>query len=103
MCKKNLLTKQKKLMGGLGKIGPFIEGTLSTSYRICGNKGCRACASGAKHPAMFFTWKEEKATKSLYVPVSRWKEAKIYSSNYKKLKKTIRKLSDLQKKILKSD
>lgn len=103
MNKKNLLTKQKKLMDELNHVGPFIEGTLSTSYRVCGNKGCRACADGDKHPAMFFTWKEEKTTKSLYVPVSRWKEAKLYSANYKKLKKTIRKLSDLQKKILRSD
>lgn len=103
MNKKKLLIKHKKIRDELRLTGPFIEGNLSTSYRICGNKGCRACADGEKHPAMFFTWKEEKTTKSLYVPVSRWKEAKFYSANYKRLKKTIRKLSDLQKKILRSD
>lgn len=102
MRKKKLLIRHKKLANELKLIGPFIEGNLSTSYRKCGNKGCRACADGKNHPAMFFTWKEEKTTKSLYVPVSRWKEAAIYSANYKKLKKTIRKLSDLQKKILRS-
>lgn len=103
-CNKKIVAmakRRKMMLRGLAKAGPFIEGSLTTVLRICGKKGC-ACERGKKHPAMFFTWKKDQVTQTLYVPVARQKLARECSRNYKKLKKMLRKLSDLQKKLLKT-
>lgn len=102
MIKKNLIKKQKKLTKKLVGLIPFIEGSLTTTYRTCNSTGC-ACQRGQKHPSMFFTWKENKVTKSLYVPTEKQSLALECQKNYKKLKSVIKLLSDLQKQILKSD
>jgi hypothetical protein len=91
--------RRKKLMKKLAQVGPFIEGSLTVTPRMCGTKGC-ACHHGKKHLAMYFTWKEDKKTKSLYVPVDRQKEARVMTGNYKKLKIILKILSNLNKKIL---
>lgn len=98
---KNLQKRHEKMVQKLGGVGPFIEGTLTTIYIVCKSKGC-ACQRGQKHPSMRLTWKENKITKALYIPVAKRKQAIIYSKNYKKLKTLIRKISDLQKVMLKS-
>jgi hypothetical protein len=95
--------KQKQLIRSLSQVGPVVEGTLSTVRRICGNPGCRCRTNPAqKHPAMFLTWKENQKTQTLYVPVRHVKEAELWSKNYKRLKKQIRKVSDFHKKLLRS-
>ena len=97
----NLIKKQKRLFLKLARIGPFIEGSLNTVERICGKELCRCMKDGKKHLAMLFTWKEKKITKTVYVPVSKHKEARLYNENYKKLKKIIKYISQNQKKLLK--
>jgi hypothetical protein len=57
---------------------------------------------GKKHQAMYLTWKEEKKTKALYIPVAYKKEAEIWSANYKKLKKQIKDFCDFYKTLLKT-
>ena len=91
----------QKLTKTMAEIGPFIEGSLSVTLRMCGSKNC-PCQRGHKHSAMYLTWKEERKTRSLYVPVSRQKEALAMSENYKKLKTIIRKISEINKMILTS-
>jgi len=100
--KKYLINQRKKLMKKLHKIGPFIEGSLTKVKRICGGKGC-GCGSNPKkkHPAMFITWKDKNKTQALYVPVTLWKEAKTWNKNYKLHKKISKKISDIQKELLK--
>jgi len=51
---------------------------------------------------MFLTWKENQKTQTLYIPVAHLKEAELWSKNYKRLKKQIRKVSDFHKKLLRS-
>lgn len=95
--------KQKMLIRSLSQVGPIVEGTLSTVRRICGTPGCRCRTNPAKkHPAMFLTWKENQKTQTLYIPVAHLKEAELWSKNYKRLKKRIRKVSDFHKKLLRS-
>jgi len=81
------------------KTGPFIEGTLAITPRMCSSKGC-VCHRGKKHLAMYLTWKQNKKTRSMYVPVGRQEQALAMNRNYKNLKKVIRKLSDIYKKLL---
>ena len=99
--KENLLLKQIKLIQSLGNIEPFVIGSIAVVKRICGNKNCRCRKSPAqKHPAMFLTWKEEKKTKALYIPVAMEKEVKVWSKNYQLVKRIIREISEVQKNLL---
>jgi hypothetical protein len=100
--KNKLQNTQKKMLARLANVGPFIEGSLTTVKRICGTPSCRCMNGGEKHEAMFFTWKEKAKSRSLYVPVEYRKEALLWNKNYKKVKKLIRLISDIQKKIVKS-
>lgn len=90
---------EKKMMKKVACIGPFIEGSLAVTERMCGQANC-PCQRGKKHKAMYLTWKEDGKTRSMYIPVGRQKEAQVMSQNYKKLKKLIRKLSVFHKKTL---
>jgi hypothetical protein len=97
--KEKLQDQRKNLMKQLAQIGPFMEGTLTVTPRMCRSTGC-ACQRGKKHLAMYLTWKEDQKTRSLYIPVNRQKEAKAMSQTYKKLKPLLRKLSGTHKKLL---
>jgi hypothetical protein len=92
--------KRKKIQKELAEVGPFFAGTLTTLHRICGTPTCRCRKGGKKHKAMYFTWKENKESRSLYVPVSMHKEVIQWEKNYKKLKRLIKQLSDIQRDIL---
>ena len=101
--KQNLRKKQKKLIESLSHVGPFIEGSLSTVARPCGNPNCRCRKDPTKkHPSTYLTWKENKKTKALYIPVAHLEDAELWSANYKELKKRIKKVSDFYKTLLKS-
>jgi hypothetical protein len=99
--KENLQKKQNKLIESLSQVGPFIEGSLSTVARPCANPNCQCRKDPTKkHPSTYLTWKENKKTKALYIPVAHLEDAELWSANYKKLKKQIRKVSDFHKKLL---
>ncbi|MFH1728266.1 MAG: DUF6788 family protein [Pseudomonadota bacterium] len=101
-CKKNILKKQKKLLDELKEIGPFIIGSTSVVKRVCGKPYCICKKDPEKrHPSMLLGWKENKKTKSIYVPVSMHADVKLWSDNYKKLKSLIIEISDLQRDIVK--
>ena len=102
-CNTAIQKEQKRLIRSLSQIGPVVEGSLSTVRRICGNPRCQCRKDPTKkHPAMYLTWKENQKTQALYIPVANQKEAELWSQNYKKLKKQIRKVSDFHKKLLRS-
>ena len=96
---KTLMKRRKLLLKRINKTGPIMEGTLAVTERMCGQKTC-VCRRGKKHRAMYLTWKQDKKTRSMYIPVAKQKEAWVMSQNYKKLKTLIRKLSDLHRKGL---
>ena len=98
--KKALELKKGKLISGIAKISAWMEGTIVTTTRICGKKNCACHKGGSKHPVMYVTWKENGKTVSLYVPKKLEDEVRGWGSNYRKLKKLIRKISNIQKDIV---
>ena len=98
--KKALELKKGKLISGIAKISAWMEGTIVTTTRICGKKNCACHKGGSKHPVMYVTWKENGKTVSLYVPRKLEDEVRGWGSNYRKLKKLIRKISNIQKDIV---
>jgi len=66
----------------LGQLGPFLEGSLCAFKR----PGCRA-------PGWHLTFKQKAKTRTVYVPLDLVPEVKIWTRNYKQLKKLIRQVS----------
>jgi hypothetical protein len=91
---------RSQLLSKLATIGPFIQGSVVATARICGKKGCACHHGGPKHPVMYVTWKEGNKTVSLYVPRAFEKEVRTWARNYKKLRDILTKLSNIQKSIL---
>jgi hypothetical protein len=94
------------LLKHLQAIGPFIDGSLVTIARACGNPRCK-CARGEKHRGVYLTYKpgrthpgEPAKTQTLYVPVALEEEVRRWAKEYDKLKHLIREMSDTQKLII---
>lgn len=99
--RKSILKKREKLLVKLASIGPFVAATLVTSYRICGTETCSCMKeNGLKHKTITLTWKENKKTKSVYVPKVLHDEVILWCDNYKKMKVVLAKLSDLQLNLI---
>ncbi len=98
--KSRLIKKRKRLLKQISVVGPPIKGSLARLYRICGAKHCGCKKGGNKHEALYLTWKDNKKTKSLYVPVSMHKDTIQWVKNYKKLKTLINILGSVQQDIL---
>lgn len=99
--KKHVLGKeQDNLLKKVSDLSPWIEGTLVNTTRICGKKNCICHTGGKKHSVMYITWKENGKTVSLYVPKKLEPEIKRWVENYKGLKELIRKISNIQKDIV---
>ena len=97
---KTLEAKRKRLVGQIETIGPWIAGSLVSTSRICGKKNCACRRGGPKHPVTYVTWKEKGKTVSLYVPRRLEKEVSVWSENYKRLKELMKKVSEVQKQII---
>lgn len=100
ITKRVLEVKKDKLISKISELGPWIEGTIVTTTRICGKKNCACNKGDSKHPVMYVTWKENGKTVSLYVPRKLEDEVRRWGSNYKRLKKLVREISGLQKDIV---
>jgi hypothetical protein len=46
---------------------PVAKGSLTLTRSPCTRKGCKACASGVKHPKWLFTFREGGRLRGLYV------------------------------------
>lgn len=95
-----LQVRRRDLIKEMRKIGPWVEGTLVCTQRICGTRGCACRRNGPKHPAMFITGKDRGKTICLYIPRKLESQVREWSQNYKTLKGFIRAVSDVQKQII---
>lgn len=98
--KRKLEAKRKKLVKKLSKCDPWIGGSISVIKRICGSKGCSCRRGGTKHPAMYLVWKEKQKTKGLYIPRLAENEVRKWSENYRKVKKIMNKITEVQRQII---
>lgn len=97
----NMLTRMRDArLRKLGRLKPFMAGTIVEYRAKCGNPRCR-CARGEKHPLAHLTYKDEnQRTVSVYIPVDRREEVAQWVAEYKRLKRIISEISDLQEQIL---
>jgi hypothetical protein len=90
LIRRSLLARQKQLQAQ----GPVLAASLVTIGRACGNPNCR-CARGHKHRGHYLTWKVKTKTRTAYVPVELVPEVKLWTQEYRRLKRLIHELTQL--------
>jgi hypothetical protein len=59
---------QKRFLRKLLAYWPALKGSLAEVYKPCIRAGCRACASGKKHPNYLLTFTDQGRRRCVYVP-----------------------------------
>ena len=77
--KNRFVKRREAVLRQIAGIGPFIEGTL---VKIP-HKGCR-------HVAHRLTYKVDRKTHAVYVPLDRVKDVESWTKEYKRLKELIK-------------
>jgi hypothetical protein len=98
--KQVLEAERRELMRQLKKIGPPIGDTVVVVQRRCGKTSCACHGDGPRHPALYVTWKEEGKTRALYVPRAMEAEVAHWADNHKELRALVRRITEVQKRIL---
>ena len=86
-------------MKELAEIGPFVQASFCTRNVKCGNPRCR-CAKGEPHNANVLTRKVRGKTQTLHVPRDLQNEVKSWVNEYKRLKKLMKEISQLNEQII---
>ena len=99
MNKEALSTRQRLLEEIEQAARRAIHGTLSESYRTCGNPRCRCHAQGPKHgPHLYISYRGESGkTTGYYVPKAAENEMRRGVEAWNQLQTQLRQLSVLNK------
>ena len=85
----------------LAGIGPVLEGSLATIGVRCGNPNCR-CARGQRHISHILKREVRGKTQSLYVPVDLAEEARRWAEEYRRARRILHEISELNRAILRA-
>lgn len=75
-------TRRQTALNQISQIGPFLEGSLGAFKR-----------PGCADPGWHLTFKKKGRTRTVYVPMELVAEVKVWTKNYQRLKKLIRKVT----------
>jgi len=95
-----LRNKLHRKLTDLGKLHPFITGSLVEIQRRCGNPNCRCAREGTKHPAHLLTTKLKGKTQSIYVPVDMVEDVRQWCRQYHALKASIKEISECCEQLI---
>lgn len=96
-------TQRRKLIAEISKLADqAIFGTLSETYRCCGNPGCRCHASGPKHgPHLYVSYRGPSGkTTGYYVPHGVQKPLRRGVAAWARLQERLRELAMANKERL---
>lgn len=97
-----LRQKRKRVGKRLPAAEETIRGSITERYIECGKAGCRCHKEGGHGPYYYFVvTKGVGKTISFKLPSSSKTEAEKWVRNYKKLKKGLEEISDINREILK--
>lgn len=98
--KSEALSSRQRLLEEIEQLARrAIHGTLSESYRTCGNPGCRCHRQGPKHgPNLYISYCGENGkTTGYYVPKAAESEVRRGVEAWSQLQMQLRKLAALNK------
>ena len=90
----------KRALDRLRRIKPFVQASLSITKKRCGNPLCRCAQEGPLHEVALLTWKEEKRTRTLYIPMKLRQEVERWVQEGKLLKRLVTEVSQAQREFL---
>lgn len=93
--RRHLVQKRKLLWKRVAEIEELVHGSVVLMKRRCIFKGCRKCASGARHPTWVLTVHEGGKTRTVYVGQSRLAEAKRLVENYRRARALIEEVAQV--------
>jgi hypothetical protein len=85
----------------LADVGPVLEGSLAEIGVRCGNPACR-CARGEKHRSHLLKRQVRGKTQSLYVPVDLVEETRRWAKEYRRVRKLLSEISELNRAIIRA-
>ncbi len=92
--------RKTKLESLLSRDIGMVRGSLIERYLLCGKEGCK-CQKGERHgPFYSLTFTEGDKRKNIYVPKGKMKEVKEGIKAYKRAKKIIASVGDMNRKRL---
>jgi len=98
MNRKYMNTNLKKATSYLARIvhkGNYLRGNPVIMKRVCGNKNCRCIREGKIHISLYICKKENGNTRMTYVPKRLEDEVQEKIANYRKIKKLLERISEL--------
>jgi len=78
----------------------MVEGSLATVPRKCGSKTCECSQGVTKHQAMILCKKVNGRSVATYVPKDLWEQVKKWNQEHKKIKRILKKISDINEQII---
>jgi Family of unknown function (DUF6788) len=99
---RSLMTNErgKRALDRLRKIKPFVQASLTLTKKRCGNPRCRCLQEGPLHEVALLTWKQEKRTRTLYVPIELRQDVAKWVQEGKLLKQLVAEVSEAQREFL---
>jgi hypothetical protein len=100
MMRNRLLPERQRLLKEIDQLARrAIHGTLSETYRTCGNPNCRCHNQGPKHgPHLYVSYRGENGkTTGYYVPKTLENAMRRGVDSWNQLQKQLRQLASLNK------
>lgn len=91
--------RRPKLVAEIAHLAELaIFGSVSETYRTCGNAGCRCHGEGPKHgPHLYVSYRGDGKTTGYYVPKAAHDEIRRGIEAWKTLQERLRELAELNK------
>ena len=80
-------------------IEDVVRGALVTVDRFCGKTNCR-CRRGQKHRSVYLSQYHKSGSRMIYIPKDSEEKVRQLVRNYKKLKASLDKVSDINIRLL---
>ena len=88
-------------MKKLAQTGPLLAGSLVQIAKHCGRPGCH-CHTGEKHVGWYLTRYHQGKTQTTYVPLDMVEEVRIWIEEYRRVKRLIAEISELNRALIRS-
>jgi hypothetical protein len=91
--------RRSKLVEEIARLAELaIFGSVSETYRTCGNAGCRCHGEGPKHgPHLYVSYRGDGKTTGYYVPKAAHDDIRRGVAAWQALQQRLRELADLNK------
>lgn len=92
--------KRKAVADKIVSLRPVIRGSIVILKRPCIRQGCKKCKQGIFHPATYLSVTKNRKTHISYLPKYAIKDVEKAKMNYKKAKKLLDALCEIDLAIL---